>query len=497
MQYPAKHPKGLYFLFFTEMWERFSFYGITGILVLYLSKSLNVPESDAGLVSGAYMAFTFLAPILGGWVADKLIGYVWAVTLGGILILLGNVVMALPFGLDMLYFGLAIVAVGTGFLKSTVSVMLGQLYAKQDVKRDSAYTLFYMGINLVSILAGLIIAYVAEMINWHYGFALAAIGMFIGLIIFLCGYKKGYYSDQSNVVKTANLRRKILLFNCGIWLIIGSILIVAAIFYLLSAPGNTKIVITMISFGMLFYIGFLAIRSKTSTERNQLFSILVFIITAIFFWSLYKQSFNSLALFIDKDIQRSVMGHTIPSSMFVLVPNAAFIIILASVFAKIWLKLEACGKNPSAPIKFLLGLLFTLASFSTFALGAYLAYTTGDKSSMLWPVLGILLLTCAELCISPVGLSIVSKMSPLRLSGFLMGAWFLASSIGSYVSGLLSSFVQLPKGVLDVRISAHAYFKLFAFCSIGMACVVVIFMLCLPLIKRLTNSQTSANNLSI
>lgn len=489
MPHSAKHPNGLYFLFFTEMWERFSFYGITGILVLYLSKGLSVPESEAGLVSGAYMAFTFLAPILGGWVADKLIGYVWAVTIGGILILLGNIVLSLPLDLNAVYLGLAIVAIGTGFLKSTVSVLVGQLYQPSDVRRDSAYTLFYMGINLGSILAGLIIAYVAEMINWHYGFALAAIGMAVGLCIFAYGYKKGYYSEKSNIVKSANLRRRIGLFSGAIWLIIGSIAITAIIFVLLSDPGNTRIVITVISFGLLFYIAFLAVRSQTSAERNQLLSILVFIITAVFFWSLYKQLFNSLALFIDKDIQRSVMGLTVPTSMFVLVPNAAFIIILASIFAKIWIVLDRKGKSPSSPAKFLMGLFFSLASFSTLALSAYLAYTTGTKSSMLWPIAGIFLLTCAELCISPVGLSIVSRMSPPRLSGFLMGSWFLASSIGSYVSGLLSSFVKIPKGEIAVAISAQAYFGLFYRCCIGMAIVIGVFILFLPVIKRLTGER--------
>lgn len=489
MPQTAKHPRGLYFLFFTEMWERFSFYGITGILVLYLTKHLNVTDGDASLVSGAYMAFTFLAPILGGWVADKLIGYVWSVSIGAILILLGNVVLALPFDLNMVYLGLAIVAIGTGFLKSTVSVLVGQLYERNDVKRDSAYTLFYMGINLGSILAGLIIAYVAEEINWHYGFALAAIGMLIGLITFLTGYKGGHFSEQANIVKYDNLRRKVAFLNCAVWLVLGTIGTIFVIYTLLSDPGNTKIVITMISFGMLLYIAFLAFRSETSTERNQMLSILVFIITAIFFWSLYKQSFNSLALFIDKDTNREFMGHMIPTSMFVLVPNSAFLIMLASLFAKMWIKLGDAGKNPSGPMKFLIGLLFTLASFATFAFGAYLAYTTGARSSMLWPLLGIFLLTCAELCISPVGLSIVSKMSPKRFAGFLMGAWFLASSIGSYVSGLLSSFVHIPKGVDDVTVSAHAYFDLFSRCSLGMLAVIIVFAIFLPLIKRLSNEK--------
>jgi POT family proton-dependent oligopeptide transporter len=484
-----KHPKGLYFLFFTEMWERFSFYGINGILVLYLTKHLTIAHDDASLVSGAYMAFTFLAPIIGGWVADKLIGYIWSVIIGASLIFLGNVILALPLALNAVYLGLATIAVGTGFLKSTISVLVGQLYQTNDQKRDSAYTLFYMGINLGSILAGLIIAYIAEKINWYYGFALAALGMLVGLIIFITGYKKGYFSQQSNIIKSDNLRHKIIGINGGTWLLIGTCVFIYFMFYLLSDPANTKIVITMISFAMLFYILFLALRSKSTEERKQLLSILVFIITAIFFWSLYKQSFNSLALFIDHDINRVFMGITIPTSMFVLVPNSIFIILLASLFAKIWLKLAEKGNNPSAPVKFLIGLLFTLASFITFTLSAYLAYTSGVASSMLWPLVGIFLLTCAELCISPVGLSIVSEMSPKHLSGFLMGAWFLASSIGSYVSGLLSSFVHIPRGMNNVIISAHAYFNLFSRCSLAMAIVIIIFILLLPLIKRLTNKN--------
>lgn len=489
MSINAKHPKGLVYLFLTEMWERFSFYGISGILVLYLTKALNVSAANASLVSGAYMAFTFLAPILGGWVADKLIGYTWSVIIGGIVILLGNIILALPTGINGVYLGLATVAIGTGFLKSTVSVLVGQLYTRNDTRRDSAYTIFYMGINLGSILAGLIISYVAEMINWHYAFVLIAIGMGFGLAIFITGYKKDVYSDTSNIINHANLKKKILLLNGTIWLIIGTILCITLIFVLLSSPGNTKIVITMISIGMLAYIAFLAFSCDTRAERNQVLSILIFIITAVFFWSLYKQMFNSMALFIDKDINRTFMGNTIPTGMFVLVPNSIFIILLASVFAKAWMTLENKGKNPSGPVKFLAGLLFTLASFSVLAFGAYLAQKSGQQSSMFWPLFGIFLLTCAELCISPVGLSIVSKMAPARFAAFLMGSWFLASSIGSYVSGLLSSMVDLPQGEIDIAVSAGAYFNLFFKCSAGMGIMIVVYILFLPLIKKLTGDK--------
>ncbi len=485
-----KHPRGLYFLFFTEMWERFSFYGISGILVLYVTKQLHLPDGEAGLLSGAYMAFTFLAPILGGWVADKFIGYVVSVTIGAILIFAGNVILAIPsFDIQGVYAGLAVVAIGTGFLKSTVSVLLGQLYDKKDVKRDAAYTIFYMGINLGSILAGLIIAYVAENINWHYGFALAAMGMLLGLIIFLIGFKKHNYSDISNIVRHENLKQRLAGIPCSILLVLGTIAAIFIMYTLLSDPGKTKIVITFISFGLLIYIAILGVKAKTSVERNQLFSILVFIITAIFFWSLYKQSFNSLALFIDRDTDKVFMGHAIPTSMFVLVPNSLFLVALAGLFANFWIKMEQKGKQISAPAKFLIGLIFTIGSFATFAFGAYLAYASGNQSSMFWPLLGILLLTCAELCISPVGLSIVSKMSPTHLSGFLMGAWFLASSIGSYVSGLLSSFVSIPEGTVDVKVTANAYFGLFSNCTIGMLVVAIIFAILLPKIKRLTSDK--------
>lgn len=468
------------------MWERFSFYGITGILVLYLSKHLNVSEEDASLVSGAYMAFTFLAPILGGWVADKFIGYVWSVTIGALLIFAGNVILAIPYNVDLVYLGLAIVAIGTGLLKSTVSVLVGQLYSAKDSKRDSAYTIFYMGINLGSILAGLTIAYIAEQISWHYGFALAASGMLIGLIIFWTGFKRGYFAEQSNIIKKENLFAKYGPLNGLTLLIVGAFILTFIMYYLLSSPGQTKIVITFISIGVLGWIAILAAKSKDTSERNQILSILIFIITAISFWSLYKQSFNSLAFFIDKDVDRMIMGYEIPTSMFVLIPNSVFIVLLASIFAKIWTSMASRGNNPSAPIKFLIGLIFTLASFSIFALGAYLAYIGDSRSSMLWPLLGIFLLTCAELCISPVGLSIVSKLSPKHLSGFFMGAWFLASSIGSYVSGLLSSFVHIPKGNIDVAVSGEAYFTLFSRCAIGIGVVIIVFVIFLPIIKKLS-----------
>lgn len=487
MQHNLRHPAGLKLLFLTEMWERFSFYGISGILVLYLTKHLAIHSTDASLISGAYMAFTFLAPILGGYIADKLIGYVNSVIIGGVLILIGNILLAIPAGVDLVYLGLAIVAIGTGFLKSTVSVLVGQLYKETDIRRDSAYTIFYMGINLGSILAGLTISYIGEMVNWHYGFMLAALGMGLGLVIFIYGYKKGYYSEKSNIVNQQNLKRKFLMFNGAALLILGTIAITYIVFYLLSAPGNTKIVITFVSMAMLVYIALLAFKCQDKTERNQVFSILIFIITAVFFWSLYKQSFNSLAFFIDKDTDRMFMGHLLPTSLFVLVPNSVFIILLASLFAKVWISMG--DKNPSAPVKFLIGLIFTLISFATFALGAYLAMINNQGSSMLWPILGILFLTCAELCISPVGLSIVSKMAPSRLAAFLMGAWFLASSIGSYVSGLLSSLVVLPEGEVAVKISAQAYYDLFIKCTLGMGIIIIIYSLLIPLIKKLSDNK--------
>jgi POT family proton-dependent oligopeptide transporter len=484
-----KQPKGLTYLSLTEMWERFSYYGISGILVLYLTKVLNLTISEASIVSGTYMAFSHLSPMLGGLIADRLIGYIWSVILGGIIILIGNILLALPYGLHVIYLGLATVAMGTGFLKSTVSVLVGQLYAKDDVRRDSAYTIFYIGINFGSILAGLIISYVAEVINWRYAFILMAIGMMFGLITFIIGYKKGFYTKELNIISHVKPEHYNRFFNSENWLILAAIFSIPFLFLLLTFPEHTKIIISIITIGMLSYIISLSIRSDNKKERNQLLSIVIFIITGISFWALYKQLFNSVAFFMDKDVDRSFLGITIPTGMFVLVPNSFFIILMALGFSKIWTWLETKGKNPSSPTKLLLGLLFTLAGFLMLSFSAYLAQSTGHESSMLWPIVGIFFLTCAELCISPVGLSLVNKMAPTRYAAFLMGAWFITISIGSYISGILSSCTGLPKGAIPIKISAEAYYNLFLKCSVGMAVMVIIYVLLLPLIKRLAREE--------
>ncbi len=484
-----KHPKGLAYLSLTEMWERFSYYGISGILVLYLTKVLNLTISEAGIVSGTYMAFCYLSPMLGGLIADRLIGYIWSVILGGIVILIGNIFLAFPYGLHTIYLGLATVAMGTGFLKSPISVLVGQLYAKDDGRRDSAYTIFYIGINFGSILAGLIISYVAEAVNWRYAFILMAIGMILALIIFGVGYKKGFYVKELNIVNHAKSKHYKSFVNSDGWLIIAAISSIPCLFLLLTFPEHTKIIISIMTIGMLSYIISLALNSENKKERDQLLSIVIFIVIGISFWALYKQLFNSIAFFMDNDINRNFLGLTIPTGMFILVPNSFFIILMALGFSKIWMCLETKGKNPSSPTKLLLGLLFVLLGFLTLSFSAYLAQSTEHASSMLWPIIGIFFLTCAELCISPVGLSLVNKMAPDRFAAFLMGAWFIAISIGSYISGILSSYITLPKGDIAIKISAGVYFNLFLKCSIGMAIIIVIYTFLLPLVNRLACSQ--------
>lgn len=484
-----KQPKGLAYLSLTEMWERFSYYGISGILVLYLTKVLNLTISEASIVSGTYMAFCYLSPMLGGLIADRLIGYIWSVILGSIIILIGNIFLALPYGLHTIYLGLATVVMGTGFLKPTISVLVGQLYAKDDSRRDSAYTIFYIGINFGSILAGLIISYVAEVVNWRYAFILMAIGMIFALIIFVVGYKKGFYVKELNNVSHAKPRHYNSFFNSDSGLIIIAIFSIPFLFLLLTFPEHTKIIISIVTIGTLSYIISLALHLESKKERDQLLSIVIFIVIGISFWALYKQLFNSIAFFVDKDIDRNFVGITIPTGTFILVPNSLFIILMALGFNKVWMWLEAKGKNPSSPTKLLLGLLFVLLGFLTLSFSAYLTQSTGHKSSMLWPIIGIFFLTCAELCISPVGLSLVNKMAPSRFAAFLMGTWFIAISIGSYISGILSSYAALPKGDIATNISAGVYCNLFLKCSIGMAIMIVIYTFLLPLINRLACSQ--------
>ncbi len=310
----SRYPKGLFFLFATEMWERFSFYGISAVLVLYLTIGLGLPDKEAALASGAYIAFTFMTPILGGLIADRVMGLRYSVTLGGVLILIGNLVLALREDLRLVFAGLALVALGTGYLKSTVSVMVGKLYADGDPHRDSGYTLFYMGINTGALLAGVLMAWAARLWGWHNCFYLSSAGMALGLIAFQLGYPH-YANEADGFVREKLFARPYGLPNLA-WLALGTLALGGVMFYLFRNPGQTKVAITWLSLGIVAGIVALAFRCKERSERNSILAILIIILAAICFQSFFKQLYNSLPLFVDRDIDKTLFGVHLEASFF-------------------------------------------------------------------------------------------------------------------------------------------------------------------------------------
>ncbi|MCX7019377.1 MAG: peptide MFS transporter [bacterium] len=483
-----KHPAGLFYLFVTEMWERFSFYAISAILALYLTKKLGLPDKEAGLASGAYMAFTFMTPILGGFVADKVLGLRYSVTTGGILILIGNLVLAWYEELTGVFIGLALVALGTGYLKSTVSVMVGKLYETGDSHRDSGYTLFYMGINVGALLAGLLMGYVAEKYGWTRGFYLSSAGMLLGLIAFQLGCR--HYNNEADGFQRENLFKRFLGLPILAWIVAGTAGIGALMVYLFHHSGHTKIAIIYLSGFIVLGIFALAFACKERGERRSIYAILIIIVAAICFQSYFKQLYNSLTLFADRDFDKALFGIPLAPSFYALVPNSLSVIILAGVFTWLWGRLADKGGNPSIPMKIVMALCFAAASAALLAWVARGIAVSGEKASAWWIVLAIVILTVGELNILPMGLSAVSTLAPKRFASLLMGSWFLCNSLGGYISGYLASLADVEKTMVhEVARTASVYFNLYWKCALALGLVTLIMLAITPFVKKLMARQ--------
>lgn len=443
------HPRGLSTLFFTEMWERFSFYGMRALLILFMTATvadggLGYDTAAAGAVYGMYTSMVYLSNLPGGWIADRLIGQQQAVLWGGVLIMLGHFSMAVP-TIAMFYLGLLLIVLGTGLLKPNVSAIVGQLYEPQDSRRDAGFSIFYMGINLGAFLAPLVCGYLGQRVDWHLGFSVAGVGMLIGVIQYLGGrHHLGEAGRHPAVVEGETpaqrdaLRRRAMAWLGGV----GGLLVLAVIgawsgvidvdpVVVADVAGYLLLVTVVAFFGWLFFGG-----DWTPQERRRLYAIGVFFLAAALFWSLFEQAGSTLNLFADRDTNTSLLGVDFPSSFFQSL-NSLFIIALAPVFAWMWIRLGRY--EPASPVKFALGLIQVGAGFAILVVAARLA-EQGIKVSPLWLVLTYLLHTSGELCLSPVGLSAMTKLAPARIVGLMMGVWFLASSVGNFIGGRVATF---------------------------------------------------------
>ncbi|HKG59440.1 MAG TPA: peptide MFS transporter [Pyrinomonadaceae bacterium] len=485
------HPSGLSTLFFTEMWERFSYYGMRAILTLYMTKSLaegglQLDEKYAGIIYATYVSSVWYLPLIGGWLADRVFGARRAVLLGGIIIACGHYSMAIN-STYTFYAGLILIACGTGLLKPNISAMVGQLYPEGDQRRDAGFSIFYMGINLGAFLSPIVVGFLAQAeasrnfiarlgfdpnSAWHWGFGAAGVGMTLGIIQYLIGQRKlTTVGNKPEPVAVEAEPRTGVDYVTLILAIVGGAAGIGLGFYY----GDAGVLSALFPAVVGFFAGYLGgtTRLLNGDELKRVLVIFFLFLFSILFWMTYEQAGSSLTLFADRLTRTTLFGWTYPSSWFQSVP-AIFVIIFAPIIGAVWQKLGS--RQPSSPGKFTIGLFFAGIAFVVIAFAATL--TTGGRVSPAWLVLVYFLQTIGELCLSPVGLSTVSKLSPVRMLGLMMGVWFLSISIGSYIAGLTT---RLFEGN-DPSVLTRA-FGMFAGITLLAAIILAVLT---PLIKKMT-----------
>jgi len=446
------HPRGLATLFFTEFWERFSYYGMRALLTLFMTASaakggLGFPTERAGAIYGLYTAFVYLAALPGGWLADRLLGQRRAVFYGGCIIAAGHFSMAIN-SLPTFFLGLVLIVIGTGLLKPNVSAMVGDLYPEGGARRDAGFSIFYMGINLGAFVAPLVCGPLGEQINWHLGFACAGLGMVLGLIQYSLG---GKYLGRIGIAPNAGTdpaarssAQKILMGSAAAILVLVGLAWAGVIrIPVEKLAGATGIVILAIA--LLYFVFQLVGGGLDSLERKRMLAIFVLFLFSALFWSGFEQAGSSFTLFARDITNRNLFGRVLPVSVLQSI-NPLFIIAFAPVFAWLWLRLGK--REPSSPAKFSLGLIFLGLGFGVLVWASMLSVGPNGqtfKVSPLWLVVTYLFHTFGELCLSPVGLSTVTKLAPHRKVSQLMGIWFMSLALGNLLAGLIGGqFESFP-----------------------------------------------------
>ncbi len=476
------HPKGLFVLFFAEMWERFSYYGMRALLIFYLTKHWLFSDEKSGVIYGAYTALVYITPVLGGYLADRYLGQRKAVTYGAVLLTFGHLLMGFEgaggqdvASLNVFWLALAFIIVGSGFLKANISVIVGQLYPRTDVRRDGAYTIFYMGINLGAALGSLMCGYLGETYGWSYGFGAAGVGMLLGLIVFIIF--KPLLLGRGEPSNPEALNKPVMGIKLEWLLYLVGLVAVVICWWLVQNQAVVGSLLGVAGAILVGYVLWTAVRTLEPHDRDRIFAAMFLIIGSILFWALFEQAGSSLNLFTDRHVDRS----GVPASVFQSL-NAIYIVLLAPLFAWLWTTLGRKGLEPSAPAKFGLGIVQLGIGFLVLVAGSAAA---GDS---MVPVLFIFLIylfhTTGELCLSPVGLSAMNRLAPAHVASLMMGTWFFASATGNFAAGLIAGATgsEAASGEGAGREVVMAVYSQIGWIAIGVGIAVVVIS---PLIKKL------------
>lgn len=483
------HPKGLFVLFFAEMWERFSYYGMRALLIFYLTKHWLFSDEKSGIIYGAYTALVYITPVLGGYLADKWLGQRKAVLYGAVLLTFGHFLMGFEgdggqgaAALNIFWLALAFIIVGSGFLKANISVIVGQLYPRTDKRRDPAYTIFYMGINLGAFFGSLLCGYIGETYGWSYGFGLAGVGMLLGLVVFMWGKPLllGRGEPPAPLAKGTE------------WgLYVAGLGAVAVCWWMVQNQAVVGTLLGVFGGALVLYVLATAVIKLPAEDRDRIFAAMFLIVASIVFWALFEQAGNSLSLFTDRHVDRTIFGAEIPASTFQSL-NAAYIFLLAPVFAWFWTLLGRRNAEPSAPFKFGLAVVQVGLGFLVLVWGAQAAGATAAVP-VLFIFLIYLLHTTGELCLSPVGLSAMNRLAPAHMASLIMGSWFFASATGNFAAGLISAAAggEGLEGEGAGKALVLSVYTTVGWYAIGIG-IVLLFIS--PLIKKLMHLDTLRDN---
>jgi POT family proton-dependent oligopeptide transporter len=476
----GRHPRQLYLLFFTEMWERFSFYGMKALLLAYMVTQLKFDEPKGYAILGSYAALVYTMPMFGGMLADRFLGYRKAITFGGILMTIGHLVLAIPQSWSFFY-GMAFIICGNGFFKPNISSLVGTLYKENDPRRDSAFSIFYMGINLGAMIGGVLCGYVGQRINWHFGFGLAGIFMILGLIVFTIGKKS--LEERGLPPQIDLLHQKLIAgINRETIIYIATLLVVPFVVFLFNVYEAMDWIMLGLGLLSLVYILYIAFQLEKAA-KFKLIAAIVMIVTSILFWAFYEQNSGSLNLFAMRNVDMHVLGFDLPPLSVNNFLPPFWVIALSPVFAWLWLWLNKKGKEPSTPLKFALSFIFLGIGFYIFYVGCKMA--NGGLISLYIFALGYVAIICGELCLSPIGLSMVTKLAPVKIVGMVMGIWFLASAIGEFLAGKIGSLMSVPENVVNDPVQSLPYYAdILSKIGLGSIVLGVVLMLIVPLLRR-------------